>query len=89
MEDDWQSGIGLGWFLEKTEDQGVVVHHRGRAAGHCAYLGLLPDRGIGVVVVANRGGRQPSRDLLALGLQMLEAAGAPRQTNDADSLTPP
>ncbi|WP_350292572.1 serine hydrolase [uncultured Croceitalea sp.] len=47
--------VGLGWFIKK-EDFGYKIYHTGGADGHSAYVSALPNEGIGLVVLANKGG---------------------------------
>ncbi len=56
--------VGLGWFLEKDSipGGGMVVRHGGTTLGFSAELILLPERNLGVAVLANGDG---SRDVAA------------------------
>ena len=61
---DLEVMVGLGWFLEKDSipGGGVVVRHGGTTLGFSAELILLPEKGLGVAVLANGDG---SRDVTA------------------------
>lgn len=61
---DLEVMVGLGWFLEQDSipDGGMVVRHGGTTLGFSAELILLPEKGLGVAVLANGDG---SRDVTA------------------------
>jgi len=61
---DLEVMVGLGWFLEQDSipGGGVVVRHGGTTLGFSAELILLPEKGLGVAVLANGDG---SRDVTA------------------------
>ena len=42
----------MGWMIESTP-KGTIVWHNGGTPSFGAYVGLLPDRKIGVVVLTN------------------------------------
>jgi CubicO group peptidase (beta-lactamase class C family) len=48
---------GLGWFLHDYRGEAVAMH-TGSINGMNALVGLLPDRGVGVYVLANAGGAE-------------------------------
>lgn len=54
---DLDQRIGLAWFLEtlpaKRGDAVRMVFHGGSSIYHQAYMALLPDHGLGVVIMAN------------------------------------
>lgn len=50
------SGEGLGWAVYRNCRFEQVVWHNGGTEGHRAALYLLPTRGVGVVILANRDG---------------------------------
>lgn len=91
-EADGFQGSGLGWLL--TERQGErIIWHNGRTGGYYAFIGFLPERGRGVVMLTNashdgdefavsllRGDRQlPAArpDWIWLGFTLLFVALAP------------
>jgi CubicO group peptidase (beta-lactamase class C family) len=47
------NSIGLGWFVENTPKLGRVVRHGGTTMLFGAEMALLPDKGLGIVVMAN------------------------------------
>lgn len=49
---------GLGWFLMDYDGE-LVVHHGGRVDGMTSALLLMPERDLGVVLLANRGDAYP------------------------------
>ncbi len=61
---DLEVMVGLGWFLEQDSipGGGMVVRHGGTTLGFSAELILLPEKGLGVAVLANGDG---SRDVTA------------------------
>jgi len=64
VELDLEVMVGLGWFLEQDSipGGGMVVRHGGTTLGFSAELILLPEKGLGVAVLANGDG---SRDVTA------------------------
>ncbi len=56
--EDGQTRIALGWFAALLEGIGTLLIHRGRTPGHGAVVGLIPEKRAGVIVLANRGGRE-------------------------------
>lgn len=56
--EDGQTMIALGWFAAPLEGIGTLLVHRGRTPGHGAVVGLIPEKRAGVIVLANRGGRE-------------------------------
>jgi CubicO group peptidase (beta-lactamase class C family) len=56
--------VGLGWFLEKdaVPGGGITARHGGTTLGFSAEMILLPEKGLGVAVLANGDG---SRDVTA------------------------
>jgi hypothetical protein len=66
---------GLGWFIEKDRVLGTVVRHGGSTIHFGAEMALLPEHGLGVVVLANGAGsnrqaRQLAATILALALRI-------------------
>lgn len=47
--------LGLGWFLSPLERGDVEVWHTGATSGFASYVGFVPSRDVGVVVLVNRG----------------------------------
>ncbi|MFC1636877.1 serine hydrolase domain-containing protein, partial [Planctomycetota bacterium] len=43
---------GLGWFLTKQRGY-LVAEHAGNALGFSAYIALIPDKGVGYVMLSN------------------------------------
>lgn len=64
---------GIGWFRRPTTDNGDWVEHFGAGAGFWNVMRLYPDRGIGVVVMANTTRLYNFEPLFAL----LSRAGTP------------
>jgi CubicO group peptidase (beta-lactamase class C family) len=54
---DDETLMALGWFAVPYEGVGTLLVHRGRTPGHGAVVGFIPEKRAGVVVLANRGGR--------------------------------
>lgn len=46
-------GVGLGWLIEDAGKEDTLVWHNGGTGGFRSFLGLVPDQGVAVVVVAN------------------------------------
>lgn len=61
------SGVGLGWLVYEDCRFEHVVWHNGGSEGHSSALYLLPRRGVGVVLLANRS----EADLDALARELL------------------
>jgi CubicO group peptidase (beta-lactamase class C family) len=71
---------GLGWFIEQDPVLGKVVRHGGSTINFGAEMALLPEHGLGVVVLANGAGsnrqaRQLSATILALALRIRDWPG--------------
>jgi serine-type D-Ala-D-Ala carboxypeptidase/endopeptidase len=61
--------VGLGWHLSPLQSTAhTVLWHNGATAGSTSYLGLLPELGLGVVVLSNSG-----RSVDVLGVRLLIA----------------
>lgn len=72
-----QASYGFGWFIQQYRGQ-RWIHHGGAIDGFIAFVSLLPQSNIGVVVLSNLGGRMVApiiacraHDLL-LGLEPLD-----------------
>ena len=61
---------GLGWQIV-TRDGVEVVWHNGGTGGYSAFVGYLPSRAVGVVVVANNAGIAGS-SVDDLGMHLLD-----------------
>jgi CubicO group peptidase (beta-lactamase class C family) len=61
---DLDQRVGLGWQLTglSVRGGGVVAYHNGQVAGCYSQLALLPERGLGAVVLANAAHAQPLVD---------------------------
>jgi len=57
---------GIGWFRRPTNDTGDWVEHFGAGAGFWNVMRLYPDRGVGVVIMANTTSRYDFEPLLGL-----------------------
>jgi CubicO group peptidase (beta-lactamase class C family) len=68
---DGKDEVALGWFVTRRADVGVMLGHRGRTAGHGAFVGIIPDRATGVIVLANLGGREANIRLAEFGQRLL------------------
>lgn len=74
--DDIRRGYGYGWEL--TEFLGeTLVGHRGGIGVSGAYVGLMPDRGLGVALAYNRLGRLPIQT--GQGVLAILAGESPRE----------
>ena len=57
---------GIGWFRRPTNDTGDWVEHFGAGAGFWNVMRLYPDRGVGVVIMANTTSRYDFEPLFGL-----------------------
>lgn len=92
LDFDERWGLGLGLNHAGLAHAGRVAWHTGRTFGHRGAMFLLPDRGLGVAVLANFREAGPVEDLAVATLQtaLLERDGLdlPRSRGDAE-LPPP
>lgn len=69
---DLGAQVGLSWFIERgSEATGDVLQHTGATAGFASQLSVLPEHGLGVVVLGNdrnRLARDLADDALTLAL---------------------
>jgi CubicO group peptidase (beta-lactamase class C family) len=95
---------GLAWFLHDYHGEAVAMH-TGSINGMNALIGLLPDRGVGVYVLANAGGAElrhalmyrvfdlfmgnPPRDWSAELRALYAQRGQTAQASQAQSARPP
>lgn len=84
-------GLGLALRHTELEHAGRVAWHSGRTYGHRAVLFVLPDRGLGVAVLANFREAGGAEDLAALALQtaLLERDGLDLPPSRGDAELPP
>ncbi|MCA1562842.1 MAG: serine hydrolase [Acidobacteria bacterium] len=82
-----QPSYGLGWIIESYRGK-KRVHHGGAIDGFIAQVSMLPDDGIGVVVLSNLGGN-PLPDIIArhasdrlLGLEPIDWNGRSLKRRD-------
>ena len=66
--------MALGWFMTEDPELGTILGHRGRTAGHGAFVGFVLERKTGVIVLANRGGREANIQLAEFGERLLRAS---------------
>ncbi|MCX4239597.1 serine hydrolase domain-containing protein [Paraliomyxa miuraensis] len=62
------AGTGLAWSVTRDCELGHVVGHNGRNTGYTGTLALLPQRGVGLVLLSN----QHSTNLAELNVHLLE-----------------
>jgi CubicO group peptidase (beta-lactamase class C family) len=67
---------GLAWFIHDYRGEAVVMH-TGSISGMNALAGMLPDRGVGVYVLANAGGAELRHALMYRVFDLF--AGAPER----------
>jgi CubicO group peptidase (beta-lactamase class C family) len=66
------SEIGLGWFLRRWKDGSTLAWHNGGTGGFRSVFGVLPERGIAVVALANSA-RSPDRTAVRLARRLARA----------------
>jgi serine beta-lactamase-like protein LACTB len=66
--DGHETGVGLGWRIEKNPDGRTYVHHTGNMQGCRALLWLDRDAGIVVAMLSNLGGRPQNLEEEARGM---------------------
>ena len=69
---------GIGWVIENHPELGRLVWHNGSTMDYGAWLGLLPDRDVGFVVLLASGDMRDMSELAALGKSVLEIAAGSR-----------
>jgi hypothetical protein len=84
---------GLGWFIENDPELGRVVRHGGSTLLYGGELALLPDQGLGVVVLANGAGtnhlaRQLANTILNYTVQ-LRGWRRPAESNEPSVVAQP
>lgn len=53
---DENGAFGIGWIVKSVPGAGMLIEHEGSNDGHSAYLGVQPEKGVGLIVLANLGG---------------------------------
>ena len=71
--DGWRGAVGLGWFVDYTDDLGEVVRHNGGMAGYQAHMSFSPVGRVGVVVLANGSPGSAGHVAQQLGADLLRA----------------
>lgn len=69
VDENWEMAFGLGWIVSPDKPHGPLVWHNGGTFGHTAFIGFLPKRRIGVIVLTNCG-----KDADPIGHWLLETA---------------
>jgi CubicO group peptidase (beta-lactamase class C family) len=64
--------LGLGWIRSRIPGAGLLVQHGGATPQHRAYLGMLPESGLGVVVLSNTD--KSTDTVMATGRKALQLA---------------
>jgi CubicO group peptidase (beta-lactamase class C family) len=72
LADAWKNAVGLGWQIPAGEELGDIVWHNGGTGGHFAFVGFVPARKVGIIVLANA-----SKEVDTLGDWLLIAALEP------------
>jgi len=81
----WSEAVGLGWFLGTYRGH-RMVGHSGADPGFTSRLALIPDRGTGVVVLANSN-TAPTRAVVSAALDL--ALGLPTEATEIDAQLQP
>lgn len=93
IELDMDASMGIGWMLGKSELNfaGRVAHHSGGTLGSASELMILPERKLGVIVLANAPESSPVLSLIAVRAlrSMLEIKyGKTNPVNSQPSVAP-
>jgi CubicO group peptidase (beta-lactamase class C family) len=72
--------LGWGWFLRRASDNGLddIPQHNGSNKFHHGQVMLSPQRGVGIVLLANSGSRD---ELLALSKRLLTLVAPPDESS--------
>ena len=71
--DDSDTAVGLAWMIRQGNgERGRLVWHNGATGGYSCFLGLLPERGIAVVVLTNTTLTEDGNVADVLGLKLLK-----------------
>ena len=68
------TAYAMGWSVTDRSEIGRVIGHGGEVDGYTSYLSFVPERGVGVVLLANSG----DGPLVDLGDWILEAVAGTR-----------
>lgn len=72
--DDSETAVGLAWMIrQRNGERGRLVWHNGATGGYSCFLGLLPERGIAVIVLTNATLTEDGNVADVLGLKLLDA----------------
>jgi serine-type D-Ala-D-Ala carboxypeptidase/endopeptidase len=81
LGDNGQS-MGLGWQLQREDDDTLTVWHAGRSAGYAAFIAFQPETRRAVVILANTGNSVEQLGFAALDPQRAVQAVRPVQALD-------
>ena len=71
--DDSNTAVGLAWMIRQGNgERGRLLWHNGATGGYSCFLGLLPERGIAVVVLTNTTLTEDGNVADVLGLKLLK-----------------
>jgi CubicO group peptidase (beta-lactamase class C family) len=89
LENDWNLAIGVGWWIEPSDELGSIVWHKGGSAGCSSFIGFSPRYKVGVVVLANRNRstEEIGRWLLSRAVQMYALKSTPSEAEAAAFFT--
>ena len=70
--DDANTAVGLAWMIRQGNgERGRLLWHNGATGGYSCFLGLLPERGVAVVVLTNTTLTEEGNVADVLGLKLL------------------
>lgn len=89
LQNNWNLAIGMGWWVEPSNELGNIVWHKGGSAGCSSFVGFSLRYKVGVIVLANRNKstEEIGRWLLTQAVQMFGVKATPSEAEAAAFFT--